>query len=225
MLDNDNWRTSPLYTYQEAAHLAKVSPSTVRNWLLGYSTKRGDIAPLFTYPSQKENAMVSFIELIEIVVAATFRKAEKIPFQTVRKAYDNARKEFNVEYPFAHFNLAALGGHIVHSIREEKGNISRQTLDSLEQWSLPLAVTDILSTFDYLTELVNRWYPVGKEIPIVIDPRISTGLPTIIERGVTVSTIHKRFKLGQHIDFISQDFEIDKDIIEEAIRYADTVPV
>jgi uncharacterized protein (DUF433 family) len=225
MFDNESWRTSPLYTYQEAARLAKVSPSTVRNWLLGYSTKRGDVAPLFNYTSKKDIAMVSFLELIEIVIAATFRKSEKIAFQTVRRAYDNAKKEFGLEYPFAHFNLAALGGHIVHSMHEEKGNISRQTLDSPEQWTLPLAVKDILSTFDYYTELVNRWYPVGKEIPIVIDPKISTGLPTIIERGVTISTIHNRFKSGQHIGFISQDFDIDKDIIEEAIRYADKVPV
>jgi uncharacterized protein (DUF433 family) len=224
MSDNDSWRTTPLYTYHEAAHLAKVSPSTVRNWLLGYTAKHGDVAPLFDYHA-KDVAMVSFLELIEIVIAATFRKSERISFRTVRRAYDNAKHEWGLNYPFAHLRLEAMGGHIVHSLHEEKINISRQTLDTPEQWTLPLLVVEVIRKFDYLTDLVNRWYPIGKDVPIVIDPRISTGLPTVIERGVTVGAIHRRFKSGQHIDYISQDFAIDRNIIEEAIRYANAVPV
>ena len=45
MSDNGNskngWRTQPMYSFSEAAHLAHVSVSTVRNWLLGYFTERG----------------------------------------------------------------------------------------------------------------------------------------------------------------------------------------
>ncbi len=218
---HNGWRTDPLYTYGEAAHLAQVSASTVRNWLFGYTTKHGDVLPLFVYPAKQ--AMVSFLQLIEIVIAAKFRKAERISFKTVRRAYDNAKKEWGMEYPFAHVQLEALGGHIVHRIHEDTPSL--QSVDVPEQWTLPSLVIETIHQFDYVPDLVARWYPVGKSVPIVVDPRFSTGLPTIVGRGVTVGAIHKRFKSGQHLDFIADDFALDKSIVEEAIRYAELVAV
>ena len=70
----DGWRTQPMYTFSEAAQLAHVSTSTVRNWLRGYSGPERDIQPIFT-THDRNVAMVSFLNLIEIVVAGQFRKA------------------------------------------------------------------------------------------------------------------------------------------------------
>lgn len=220
----DGYRTDPIYTFQETAHLAHVSASTVRNWLLGYTAKHGDVPPLFGNPI-KQGAMVSFLQMIEIVVAAKFRKAEKISFQTVRRAYDNAKKEWGLDYPFAHSELEALGKHIIRHIRLDQPDYSMQAIDTPEQWTLPDLVLDTLHQFDYVPDLVARWYPIGKSVPIVVDPQFSTGLPTIYGRGVTVRVIHKRFKVGQHIDFIAKDFALESNIVEEAVRYAETVAV
>lgn len=220
----NGWRTDPLYTYEEAAHLAHVSPQTVKNWLFGYTSKYGDVSPLFDHPA-KDVAMVSFLQFIEIVVAAKFRKAEKISFKTVRRAYDNAKKEWELEYPFAHLKLEALGGHIVRSFHEVYPEDSFQTLDTPEQWTLPSLVIDTIHQFDYVPDLVARWYPIGKNVPIIVDPRFNTGFPTILGRGVTVGVIHKRFKLGQRIDYLAEDFALDRNIVEEAVRYAETVSV
>jgi uncharacterized protein (DUF433 family) len=44
-----------------------------------------------------------------------------------------------------------------------------------------------------------------------------------VNRGVTVEVIHKRFKAGQKLDFIAKDFELEPDIVEEALRYAKQV--
>lgn len=225
MSDNghNGWRTDPLYTYREASHLAQVSASTVRNWLFGYTSKYGDVSPLFKYPT--DVAMVSFVQLIEIVVAAKFRKAEKISFPTVRRAYENAKKDWGLEYPFAHLKLEALGGHILHSLHQDEPQRSRQTVDTPEQWTLPSLIVETIHQFDYIPDLVARWYPIGKTVPIVVDPRISTGLPTIQKRGVTVGVILKRFKSGQRMEYIAQDFALDRNVVEEAVRYAELVAV
>ncbi len=63
----NGWRTQPMYTFSEAAQLARVSTSTVRNWLRGYSGPERDTQPIFT-THDRNVAMVSFLNLIEIVI-------------------------------------------------------------------------------------------------------------------------------------------------------------
>lgn len=221
--EHNAWRTQPMYSYREVSHLSHVSPSTVRNWLLGYSTGQGEVKPLFKGHSEEEK-MCSFLQLIEIVVAATFRKTEHVPFQTVRRAYDNARRLYNLEYPFAHMRLEAIGGHIVHIIHTP--GASSQAIDQPEQYTIPNLVQQIITDqLDFEHELASRWYPIGKKIPIVVDPRISAGLPVIKGRGVTVDAIYRRFKANQGIEFIERDFEFEHGIVEEAIRFREKVEV
>jgi uncharacterized protein (DUF433 family) len=219
---NDNWRTQPMYSFKEVSRLSGVSVSTVKNWLHGYITTQGEVKPLFNgHPIDEKTC--SFLELIEIVVAAKFRKAEHESFKTVRHAYDNARKLFNLEYPFARMELKAIGGHIVHIMRVPGASL--QAIDQPEQFTIPNLVQETIGQLEYEYELASKWYPVGKDIPIVVDPRISAGLPVIRGRGITVEAIHKRFKAKQKMEFIESDFELEHEVVEEAIRFAEAVPV
>ncbi|MBI4188149.1 MAG: DUF433 domain-containing protein [Chloroflexi bacterium] len=212
---HNGWRTQPMYSFSEAAHLAGVSTQTVRNWLFGYSVDNHLVSPLFQ-TSSEQSPFCSFLQLIEIVVAARFRKSEHTSFQTVKRAYDNAQKEWELDYPFAHLRLKSLGGHIVRII---SGDTSLQSVDNLNQWTLPGLVTETLEQLEYELELAAKWYPVGKKIPIVVDPRISAGLPVVEGRGVTVQAILKRFDSDQKISFIAKDFELKESTIEDVVRY------
>ena len=227
----DGWRTQPMYSFAEAGKLAGVSTNTVRNWLLGYSQEEwvssGEgrvrqeraVALLFnTMPA--DSTMVSFLQLVEIVVAARFRLAERKSFQVVKRAYENAQEVFNLPFPFAHLQLKAIGGHIVHELREGS-RASYQALDVLEQWSLPGIVDEVLSEqIKYEDELAARWYPRGYDVPIVLDPRITSGAPTIEGCRVTVLTIYKRWKDQQQpIEFIANDFGLEPATVERALQY------
>lgn len=219
---NGNWRTQPMYSYKEVSRLSGVSVGTVKNWLRGYTTAQGDVRPLFRGHPAEEKAC-SFLQLIEIVVAAKFRKAERESFKTVRLAYDNARKLFDLEYPFASMELKAIGGHIVHIIRVPGASL--QAIDQPEQYTIPNLVQETIAQLEYEYELVARWYPAGKDIPIIVDPRISAGLPIIKGRGITVEAIQKRFQAKQKMEFIERDFELEHDVVEEAIRFREALPV
>ena len=167
---HNGWRTQPMYSFAEAAHLAQVSVGTVRNWLLGYSTIEREVQPLFKGHPEEERAC-SFLQLIEIVVAAKFRKAERQTFKTVRQAYDNAREIWpHLEYPFASLELKAIGGHIVRIIRVP--GIPLQAIDQPEQYTIPDLVQETLAQIEYEYELASKWYPIGKGIR---KQRISAG--------------------------------------------------
>ena len=220
---HNEWRTQPMYTFSEAGHLAHVAASTVRNWLFGYTGRYGEaVPPLFEAPGGS-GAMVSFLQLIEVVVAGNFRKAERVSFRTVRRAYENAKAQWGIDYPFAHLRLEALGGHIVQRFRTDRPGRSLQALDEPLQWTLPGLVLETLAQLDYEFDLAARWYPVGKAVHIVVDPKITSGLPTIVGRGVTVEVIHQRFKAGQRLEYIAQDFALDATLVEEAVRYGERV--
>ena len=218
----NGWRTQPMYSFSEVAHLSGVSVSTVRNWLRGYTTQQGRVEPLFQQYDTEEK-YCSFLQLVEIVVAAKFRKAEHTAFHTIRYAYDNARKIYKLEYPFASLELKAIGGHIVHIIHIP--NIGLRALDQPEQYTIPNLVQEAIAQLEYEGELAKKWWPVGKEVPIVVDPLISAGLPIVEGRGVTVGAIRKRFLANQKIAFIAKDFGLKRDVIEQVIRYAELVAV
>ena len=227
----DAWRTQPMYSFAEAGKLAGVSSGTVRNWLFGYSQDDGVsseaglvqqermVAPLFnTMPP--DSTMVSFLQLVEIVVAARFRVAERKSFRVVKSAYENAQEEFKLSFPFAHLELKAMGGHIVRQMRE--GNrASYEAVDVLGQWSLPGIVHEVVSEqIRYEDDLAARWYPKGYGVPIVVDPCVTSGVPTIEGRSVTILTIYRRWKDQQQpIEFIASDFELEPATVERALQY------
>jgi len=221
--NKNDWRTQKMYSFTEVAHLAHVSVGTVRNWLLGYPTTQGRVEPLFK-SHQQEEKVCSFLELIEIVVAATFRKAEHKSFKTVRLAYDNARKMYNLNYPFASIELKGIGGHIVHIMRDPEASL--RAIDQPEQYTIPGLVQQILTEqIEYEYDLASKWYPVGKNVPIVVDPRISAGLPVVMGRGITVEAIYKRFRADQDIAFIERDFALQRGIVEKVIRFREKMAV
>ena len=120
--------------------------------------------------------------------------------------------------------LEALGGHIVHFLSSGGSVDSFPALDTPGQSTLPgLLRSETVDQIEYDDKLAARWFPVGKTVPIVVDPRLSAGLPVIKGRGVTVQAIHKRFKSGLRINFIAKDFEMDTALIETALQYAERV--
>lgn len=218
------WRTDPMYTFGEAAHLAGLSAMTVRNWIMGSSNFRGSSRPPLLSTKKHEGALVSFLQLIEIMVAARLRKAEGASFHKVRTAHLNAQEHLNLEYPFAHIDLVSIGGHIVNLIRSKEADGSFQALDSTDQWSFPgiVEIGKVASEIEYAEELAARWWPDGKDSIIVIDPRISSGAPTIAGRGVTAAAICSRFlKARESVDFIMQDFQLEREQVEAALRYGE----
>ena len=192
----EKWRTQPMYSFREAGRLASVSTTTVKNWFLGYTTRNArDVPPLFPDGAER-NSMISFVQLIETVVAARFRNSHRLPYSNVHEAYRNAREILRVEYPFAHLRLEPLGGHIIARLEGEEIGQSHQALDLPPQRSLPGFVLEVINQIEYEDDLAAKWFPVGKGRPIVIDPRVSSGIPTIVDRGVTVQTICNRKKAG-----------------------------
>ncbi len=87
------------------------------------------------------------------------------------------------------------------------------------------AWTDVLEPFlhdldyDAELELANRWWPLGKVIPIVVDPDYGYGFPVIVKSGVRTEIILERFQAGDLEDQIAKDFNVERIEVERALQF------
>jgi uncharacterized protein (DUF433 family) len=80
-----------------------------------------------------------------------------------------------------------------------------------------------LREFEYEHEgIVLKWHVAGTGSPIIIDPRISFGTPTV--HGTPTWIIKGRWDAGESDTDIAEDFQIGKDEVREALRFEGVVP-
>lgn len=217
----NGWRARPAYTITQAAKLASTSSRTVRRWLYGGENQR-PMRPVFGDKKRAKEASVevSFLQLAEIVVVSRFRH-RRVKLERLRRAHRYASQELEIEYPFAWLKLKTDGAHVLSVFQELEPGERLLALDQYGQFTLPGDVLRTLELFDYEEEFAARWFPIGRNVPIVIDPRYGAGRPTIPERRLTVETIYKRWRTGQTIRFIAEDFKLSSSKVEAALRYAE----
>jgi uncharacterized protein (DUF433 family) len=223
---DDHFRTGKAYTIAQAAALARVNHQTVRYWVYGSAAPQDRREPVFGLKSRRagEVAQVSFLELVEIIVAARFR-AKRIRLSRVREAHGFARAEWEMEHPFASLDLDSIGGHLLARFENEHpdatgGRESFVVLSSPEQLVLPPMVSDELKRFDYDdARFAERWHMFGREIPVVVDPHVAGGRPTIKGSNVSVDIIHKRWKSGEKVAYIAYDFQLRRADVEAVLQH------
>jgi uncharacterized protein (DUF433 family) len=55
--------------------------------------------------------------------------------------------------------------------------------------------------------------------PIAIDPAVRFGAPVLSGTGVPTEIIFERFQAGETVALLAEDYDIEQDLIQEAIRY------
>jgi uncharacterized protein (DUF433 family) len=219
----NEYRTRPVYTIMQAARLAGTTSATVRRWLYGYRSPSAQMRPVFGNKrrSKEPSVEISFLQLAEIVVVARYRH-RGIKLERLRRAHKYAREQFEIEYPFASLKLKTDGAHVLGVFSEMEPGESLIALDQFGQWVLPGDIVKTLELFDYEDDLAMRWFPIGRTVPIVIDPRFGAGKPTIPDRRLTIEAIYKRWRAGQDIRFIASDLKLPAYQVETTLRYAES---
>lgn len=212
---DEPWRRRlllPTYQVAEAAHYAQISPQTVVAW--------HKIETELLRERQKRAAL-SYMQLIEVAVVAAFRKAG-VPMKRIRAARKWAAHELKSEYPFAEFRFKEEARHLW--LDSEQIDVKPGTVLSADQsgqlaWE---SVIGRLREFEYENHgIVLRWRVAGLSKPIIIDPRISFGAPTV--RGTPTWIIKGRWDAGESDSDIAEDFGLKKEEVREALRFEGVV--
>lgn len=203
----------PAYRVGDASRYAGVSPQTVSYWQLGGS-KSGA-----TLPGRSPRQDLSYLELVEVAFVATFRSLG-VSLQRIRRARDYAAQVLKSEYPFAEYSWLTEGHQVLLDLRTVEGDSSVGRLvaaDSHGQVVWKEVVSDRFHQFDYDNGIALIWHLAGRRSPVVIDPRVSYGAPTV--KGIATWAIKGRWDAGESISDIGDDFSLSEDEVRYALLF------
>lgn len=216
-------RELPNYRIPEVAHYLGVPASTVRWWALGqrYRTAAGlkKSKPVIGTP-QHHPPLLSFINLVELHVLDGIRHQYQIPLPKIRNAVEYVVSQFSLRHPLAQEKFETDGVSLL--IRR-----FGQLIDASERGQLAMAevLREHLQRIERDEEgLAARLYPftryrhVQNPKLILIDPRIAFGRPVLAGTGIATSTVAERYKAGESIAALADDYGRQPEEIEEAVR-------
>jgi uncharacterized protein (DUF433 family) len=204
----------PAYQVGEAARYAQISSQTVVAW------HKQDQGPVLSVKQDRER--LSYLQLIELAVVAAFRKA-KIPLPEIRAAREYLKRDLKSKNPFAEFQFKHYGKSLFTEVDEEGGRKKLIKANQAGQLAWKEIVGPVLQEFEYEHEgLAVRWHVAGPSSPIIIDPRLSFGTPTV--KGVPTWIVKGRFDAGESDSMIAEDFSIDVPSVREALKFEGVLP-
>jgi uncharacterized protein (DUF433 family) len=222
-MESNDLREIAAYSIAEAAHYLRIPVATLRSWVRGryYPTEHGRsfFRPLIELPDPNLGSL-SFINLVEAHVLDAIRREHNVPLPKVRIALDYVNRLFPVPHPLANHNFQTDGVDLFLSFFE--------TLVAVSQAG-QLAMKEMLAAHLRRVERdasgqAVRLYPFTRKREldepkiIVIDPYISFGRPAIARRGIATSIVAERYKAGESIDELTQDYNCERGEVEEAVR-------
>jgi len=163
---------------------------------------------------------VNFLTLIELHTMMHLSDAG-VRTQDVHEARESLSMAYNTPTPFAHKDV--LKG--MHTKGKEvfwttkNGTITLTGKEPFQSY----AIRSLIEKLDFNGDsLASKYYPIGKEKPIVIDPRRQFGSPVLINNNIYPQTLYYLYKGGEPKDFIARLYKIKLEEVEAAIEYCQT---
>lgn len=190
-----------IYYPAEGARLLRLKPDALRRWAQGYTYwvprrgKRGSSRPIIQtdIPAIRGQRALSFLELMELRVVAALR-VKGISLQRIRAAAQLGREALKTAHPFATRRIFT-DGRTIFAQTAPPPDDDEAMIELAQDRDAQLIIADIVSPFleeldfDAESGVASRWWPAGRRQPIVLDPRISFGAPTIKDTRIRTDAV------------------------------------
>lgn len=223
----------PRYSIPEAARYLSMSASTLRSWASGrkYPVSDGirDWEPVFQRPDP-DNPQLSYSNLMEAYVLLALRTQYRVNMSEIRYAIDRTKEEEGIDRFLLSEHLVAAPGAVflqkLSPARNGSENVELINVGMGGQVAMPEILAGYLSRIRWdEAGLPKRLFPVTRTYThhgpqlVTIDPEVAFGRPVIERKWIRTVTIAERFKAGESVVDLKEDYELEVDEIEEAIRY------
>lgn len=213
-----------IYTVAEASRLTGVSKERIRRWLRGYHSelRKKNYPPLWSgqLPAVENKVALGFLDLIEVKFVAAFLDVG-VSWAVIHKVREKAQERYSdTNHPFCTKQFVTDGRQIFRDLHEETGE------DCLEEIATDQRVfTEITKPFLKQLEfrdgtILERWWPLGKDRHIVVDPRKNFGQPTVVTEGIPTQNLARSYKAnGSSLEEVARWYEIRPESVQEAVDY------
>ena len=213
---NDVILGNGFYTVPDLALILQLPKKKVRRWLDDFYNERLGKPYEGSYSwGQGRDKATNFLTLIEFYVFYQLRE-HKVSTYKILEAHENMTKELKTAYPFASYKLLVDGKEILYAVEDDTwvhANKSRQ-----------IVIKEITEGFfkkiDFsANNLAERFWPLGKEREIVVDPHHQFGQPVIQGTNITAATIFSMYQSGEPTSIIGILYDITEEQVNDAILF------
>jgi uncharacterized protein (DUF433 family) len=218
-------REQPAYSISEAASYLDMPTATLRSWVLGrtYQTTEGTqfFQPLIDVADKKQRRL-SFYNLVEAFTLNSMRRTDhRISMPGIRKALNYVKRRLSEPRPLLTQRFLTDGvdlflekyGELVSASQDGQLAMRAILLDSLKH---------VRRDSKGMPQKLYLFTPPPADpdkIAVVIDPRIAFGNPIVDGTGVSTVILAQRYKAGDSIDELAEDFHLTRHAVEQAIRH------
>jgi uncharacterized protein (DUF433 family) len=224
-------RDLPIYLIEEAAFILGLATSTLKAWTFGSqwtdaSGRKRTYEPLIIPPERTDRLMLSFTNLIEAHVLHAIRRVHQIKMSRVREAMTAIRHDLESQHPLAEQDLYTAGQNIL--IVKYGTYVS---MSAGKQSEMAEVIKIYVKRVERDETRIARFYPFSGD-PIIagpavteqpkivsVDPFVSFGRPVIAGTNIRTEILSERWLGGDTIESLAAEYQLDKDIVEAALKY------
>jgi uncharacterized protein (DUF433 family) len=221
----------PLYSVFEASRYLQIPENTLRSWVSGRSYPLRSGAHRRSDPvielADSANSRLSFSNLTEAHVLDALRRQYQVELPQIRRAVNYLREHFQTLHPLVHHEMLTDGKHLFVEAAGLKDVINASSHGQLAMRDL---IGLHLQRVDWDNDgFVARLYPFtrSRQSPaeeasqprvVTMDPRVEFGRPILKVSAVPTAVIADRYKAGESIADLAEDYGEEPLNIEEAVR-------
>ena len=218
----------PMYDATIVGRLVGLSRGRVSRWLRGYNytysvgssneLKSGHKDPVVKRVRDEESIFASFLDLIDLLFVKKFLDYG-VSLQRIRKALNEAETLIGGHH-FAQRNFFTDGKNIYLQVKDNADALLE--LLSGGQWVIAPIIKQLAHQieFDQPTGYAKKWYPLGPNGLIVLDPRITFGKPSIVDRGTATTNIYDLY-IGEdeNVDNVCSWMNLNTQEVDAAVKF------
>lgn len=205
-----------IYTIPDIASILRLPTVKVRRWMKEYWNEKfvKNGGSKFSKGDGKEE-VTNFYTLIEFYTFYQLR-LNGVSSANINKAHDVLSNLYKTKYPFAKSNILTDSKKVFFN--HEDGELIEA--DKGLQITIKQVLEPFCKNIDFdLDSLATRFYPLGKNHNIVIDPQRQFGQPVIGDTNILTETIFDLHRAGESPKVIANIFELTSKQVKDAIDF------
>ena len=221
------------YSPGEAAALLHADTRTVRRWAFGYRRKRQSEPvqhpPLIRtdLPELEGERALTFVELVELLYVRAFHELG-VSWKTIRDAAEVAARLFDSRHPFALRDVYLDPASVLYgAVAEADGSEALVELSGHGQQAFPQLLKPYLEQLEFGVDgVAARWWPMGKQAGVLVDPRIAFGAPIVEDTRIPVNTLAEAFEAERPVygeravERVAWMYEVEPRHVQDSLAFS-----
>ncbi len=213
-----------IYSVPEVSRLTTVSTWRIRRWLKGYEFKvktgrrisppvwEGQLKPI------DRTVALGFMDLIEVRCVDALLQAG-VSWKTLRIAHANGRKMVGHAHPFCTNKLATDGQTVFLQMTAGCDEAALWDMKDIQRVFEKIIGPFLLNVEFSDSDVAVRWWPMGRDKQVVLDPRRSFGRPIVAKKGVPTTALAAALKTESDANLVAEWFGVSLSEIQDAADF------